>query len=104
MNLRVNDLPGTSGYLKHPPVPDPVRVHTAMATALNGWQITLIGVGAALLAVAISLLVLRRPQGFGSAEPRDESPVVFENGRNRGGRDHRGDAAPGSHPGRAEVL
>jgi hypothetical protein len=82
MNLRMNDLPGTSGYwkhpplpqhstatvhlppgwpgyLKHPPVPDPARVHTAMTTALNGWQIILIAVGAGLLAAAISLLSRR---------------------------------------------
>jgi hypothetical protein len=59
--------PGWSGYLKHPPVPDPARVHTAMTTALNGWQITLIAVGAALLAAAISLLVRRAPW----AEPQD---------------------------------
>jgi hypothetical protein len=89
MNQRMNDLPGTSGYwkhpplpqhstavhlppgwpgyLKHPPAPDPARVHTAMTTALNGWQITLIAVGAALLAAAISLLARRAL----SPEPQD---------------------------------
>jgi hypothetical protein len=36
---------------------------------------------------------LRRPQGFVSAEPGDEAPVVLGNDRNRGSRVRRGDPA-----------
>jgi hypothetical protein len=48
-------LPPPPGYFKHPP-PDPARVHSTLAGGMPGWQITLIAVGAAVLASTAILL------------------------------------------------
>jgi hypothetical protein len=42
---------------KHPPLP--VQVHTVVIGGMPGWQITLIAVGAALLAATIAVLLDR---------------------------------------------
>ena len=44
------DPPLPPGWNKHPPLPDPAQVHTALAGSIPGWQV-------ALMAVTIVLLV-----------------------------------------------
>ena len=56
------DLPPLPpGYFKHPPPPDPVRLHATLAVVMTGWQITLIAVGVAVPAApAVALLLWGR--------------------------------------------
>ena len=49
------DLP--PGWNKHPPLP--AHAHTLAASGMPGWQITLIAVGAALLAAALAVTAYR---------------------------------------------
>ena len=49
--------PGPPGWNKHPPLP--VHAHTLATTGMPGWQITLIAVGAALLAAALAVTAYR---------------------------------------------
>ncbi len=49
--------PRPPGWNKHPPLPGPARVHAALATGMPGWQITLIAIGAAVLAAAVAVLI-----------------------------------------------
>jgi hypothetical protein len=51
------NLPRPPGWNKHPPLPDPARVHAALATGMPGWQIALIAISAAVLATAVAVLV-----------------------------------------------
>jgi hypothetical protein len=66
--VRLPPLP--PGYFKHPPLPDPARVHASLAGGMPGWQITVIAVGAAVLAVTAILLrrVLATRRRAGRAE------------------------------------
>src|SRR5215813_10682813 len=50
--LPVDLPPLPAAYFKHPPLPDPARVHATLAVGISGWQITLIAVGGAVLAAA----------------------------------------------------
>jgi hypothetical protein len=55
-------VPGgsTGGGSTAPAVPSaPVQVHTVVAGGMPGWQITLIALGAALLAATVAVLVER---------------------------------------------
>jgi hypothetical protein len=45
------------GWNKHPPLP--AHFHTVVVGGMPGWQITLIAVGAALLAAALAVLLDR---------------------------------------------
>lgn len=45
------------GWNKHPPLP--VQVHTVVAGGMPGWQITLIAIGAALVAATAAVLADR---------------------------------------------
>jgi hypothetical protein len=56
-----NPLPGP-GWTKHPP--GPAMIHAAPAGGLPGWQITLIAVGAAVLAAAVVVLRNRVPAAW----------------------------------------
>jgi hypothetical protein len=47
------------GWYKHPPLPGPAHAHTALASGLARGQITLIAIGAALLAAALLSLWAR---------------------------------------------
>jgi hypothetical protein len=47
------------GWYKHPPLPGPAHTHSALASGLVGAQITLVAVGAALLAAALLTLWAR---------------------------------------------
>jgi hypothetical protein len=49
--------PGPPGWNKHPPLP--AHAHTLVTGGLPGWQITLIAVGAALLAAALAVTAYR---------------------------------------------
>jgi hypothetical protein len=49
--------PGPPGWNKHPPLP--AHAHTLAASGMPGWQITLIAVGAALLAAALAVTAYR---------------------------------------------
>ena len=48
--------PNRAGY---PPVTVPAQIHTVVTGGMPGWQITLIAVGAALLAAALAVLLDR---------------------------------------------
>jgi hypothetical protein len=48
-------LPGTDTH----PAPAPAQVHVVQAGGMPGWQISLIAVGAAILAAAIAVLLDR---------------------------------------------
>ena len=48
---------GPPGWNKHPPLP--AHAHTLAASGMPGWQITLIAVGAALLAAALAVTAYR---------------------------------------------
>jgi len=50
--------PRPPGWDKHPP-PLGAGIHTVVAGGMPGWQITLIAIGAALLAATVALLVDR---------------------------------------------
>src|SRR5215469_13632511 len=52
------DPPLPPGWNKHPPLPDPARLHAALAGGMPGWQITLIA-AAAILAAAAAVLLAR---------------------------------------------
>jgi hypothetical protein len=54
-----DNLPPLPGGDKHPSLPDPARAHDALAGGMTAWQITLIVVGAAILAVAVAVLLAR---------------------------------------------
>jgi hypothetical protein len=47
------------GWNKHPPLPDPSRIHAALLGGMPGWQIALIAAGAAILAVTLAVLLTR---------------------------------------------
>jgi hypothetical protein len=49
--------PGPPGWNKHPPLP--VQAHALVNGGMPGWQITLIAVGAALLAAALAVTAYR---------------------------------------------
>jgi hypothetical protein len=51
--------PGHGGPAGAPVPPAPVQVHTIVAGGMTGWQITLIAVGAALLAATVAVLLDR---------------------------------------------
>lgn len=52
-----DNLPPLPGWDKHPSLPDPARAHAALAGGMPAWQITLIAVGAAILAAAVAVLL-----------------------------------------------
>jgi len=47
------DPPLPPGWNKHPRLPDPVRVHTALAGGIPGWQLTLMAVTIVLLVATL---------------------------------------------------
>ncbi len=53
------DPPLPPGWSKHPPLPDPERVHAALADGMPGWQITLIVATTALLTAALTVTAYR---------------------------------------------
>ncbi len=63
--LPVHLPPELPGFFKHPPLPHHAHVHPALAGGVPGWQITLITVGAIVLAAAAILLgrTLAAPDG-----------------------------------------
>ena len=54
-----DNLPPLPGWDKHPSLPDPVRSHAALAGGMPAWQITIIAVGAGILAAAAAVLLAR---------------------------------------------
>ena len=57
-SLPVPDPGGPAGA-PAPPAPPVVQVHTIVVGGMPGWQITLIAVGAALLAATVAVLAYR---------------------------------------------
>jgi hypothetical protein len=47
---------------KHPPLPDPARVHAALAGTIPGWQLTLMAVTIVLLAATVVAIVYPGPR------------------------------------------
>jgi len=55
------DPPLPPGWNKHPRLPDPARVHAALAGAIPGWQLTLMAVTIVLLAATLVAIVYPGP-------------------------------------------
>src|SRR5262249_4146476 len=53
--------PPPSGWNKHPPLPDPARVHAALAGGIPGWQLTLMAVTIVLLAATLVAIAYPGP-------------------------------------------
>ncbi len=58
-------LPRPPGWNKHPTLPDPARVHAALAGTIPGWQLTLMAVTIVLLAATVVAIVYPGPRGSG---------------------------------------
>jgi hypothetical protein len=58
-------LPRAPGWNKHPTLPDPARVHAALAGTIPGWQLTLMAVTIVLLAATVVAIVYPGPRGSG---------------------------------------
>ena len=57
-------LPAPPGWNKHLPLP--VHAHTAVVGGMRGWQITLIAIGAAILAATLAITLDRAHTGHRS--------------------------------------
>ena len=55
------DPPLPPGWNKHPRLPDPVRVHTALAGGIPGWQLTLMAVTIVLLVATLVAIAYPGP-------------------------------------------
>ena len=53
--------PRPPGWDKHPPRPDPARVHAVLAHGIPGWQLTLMAVTVVLLTVTLVAIVYPGP-------------------------------------------
>jgi hypothetical protein len=53
--------PRPPGWNKHPPRPDPARVHAVLAGGIPGWQLTLMVVTVVLLTVTLVAIVYPGP-------------------------------------------
>lgn len=58
-------LPRPPGWNKHPALPDPARVHAALAGTIPGWQLTLMAVTIVLLAATVVAIIYPGPRGSG---------------------------------------
>ena len=59
---------------KHPPLPAHPHVHTVVTGGMPGWQITLIAIGAALLAATVAVLLDRARAAAGRRSRRPPEP------------------------------
>jgi hypothetical protein len=55
------DPPLPPGWTKHPRLPDPARVHAALAGGIPGWQLTLMAVTIVLLAATLVAIAYPGP-------------------------------------------
>jgi hypothetical protein len=62
------DPPLPPGWNKHPRLPDPARVHAALAGGIPGWQLTLMAVTIALLVATLVAIAYPGP----GRKPADE--------------------------------
>ena len=76
------------GCLKHPQLPDPAGVHAGLAGGMPGWLITVIAVGAAVIAVAAIVL------GRGRAQFWRSLTYAHNRGTTPGGQRSEGSRAP----------
>jgi len=53
--------PRPPGWNKHPPLPDPARVHAALAGTIPGWQVLLMAVTVVLLAATLVAIAYPGP-------------------------------------------
>ncbi len=58
-----------AGWYKHPSLPLPAPVHTAVTGGMPGWQITLIAVGAVLVGAVMLLARARTARRRAAASP-----------------------------------
>src|SRR5262245_10454633 len=72
----------------HPPLPDPARVHASLAGGMPGWLITVIAVGAAVIAVTAIRL------GPGRAQFWRSLTYALKRGTTPGGQRSEGSRAP----------
>ena len=66
------------GLNKHPRLPDPARVHTALAHGIPGWQLTLMAVTVVLLAGTLIAIAYPGPGRTAAGEPahrRSDDPL-----------------------------
>jgi hypothetical protein len=78
--------PVPPGWNKHPPPPDPARIHAALTGGMLGWQITLIAAGAAVLAVILAVLLTRARAARRRAAPTrppGQATMALPNGPSR---------------------
>jgi hypothetical protein len=71
--------PRPPGWNKHPPLPDPARVHAALAGAIPGWQLTLMAATVVLLAATLITIAYPGP-GRAVADGRTSSKRVTASG------------------------
>ena len=53
--------PRPPGWNKHPPAPDPARVHAVLAHGIPGWQLTLMAVTVVLFAATLVAIIYPGP-------------------------------------------
>ena len=87
------DPPLPPGWNKHPRLPDPARVHAALAGAIPGWQLTLMAVTIVLLAA--TLIAIAYP---GPGTRADERTHRLSDGHIRRGADPQAQPAALAQP------
>ena len=68
------DPPLPPGWNKHPRLPDPARVHAALAGGIPGWQLTLMAVTIVLLVATVVAIAYPGP-GRTPADERKHRPT-----------------------------
>jgi hypothetical protein len=83
------DPPLPPGWNKHPRLPDPARVHAALAHTIPGWQLTLMAVTIVLLVATVVAIAYPGP----GRTPADERKHRLNDDRIRRGADPLGQPA-----------
>ena len=88
------DPPLPPGWTKHPRLPDPARVHAALAGGIPGWQLTLMAVTIVLLAATLVAIAYPGPGRM----PADERTDRLSDDHIRRGADPQGQPAALAKP------
>jgi hypothetical protein len=83
------DPPLPPGWNKHPRLPDPARVHVALAVGIPGWQLTLMAVTIVLLVATLVAIAYPGP----GRTPADERTHRLSDDRTGRSADPRGQPA-----------
>jgi hypothetical protein len=87
------DPPLPPGWNKHPQLPDPARIHAALAGGIPGWQLTLMAVTIVLLVATLVAIAYPGPGRTAAAERKHR---LTDDRIRRGADPQRQPAAPGS--------